>query len=80
MAEIARLRGACRTLGRIVVSQQRSMQAARIEMAQNGPEKAMQWILNSLPDVYDGPEWDGEETAAAWLDRVEAADKAGGAS
>jgi hypothetical protein len=80
MAEVVRLRGACRRLGKIVVSQQRSMEAARIEMAQNGPEKAMQWILNSLPDVYDGPAWDGRETAAEWLDRADAGDVAGGVS
>ena len=53
-------------------------QAARIEMLQNGPHAGMQWILNSIPDVFedDGLAWDGTETAQAWSDRVEAADKA----
>ena len=78
MAEITRLREACRTLGKIVTWQARSMRAAVIEDQQNGSNAAMQWILNSLPDVDDNPpelQWDGTETAAQWLDRVEAADK-----
>lgn len=79
MAEIVRLREACRTLGKVVTWQAQSMEAARIEMLQSGPEKAMQWILNSIPDISDAPpedQWDGAETAAQWLDRVKAADRA----
>lgn len=78
-AERDRLRNGGRELGKSVVRLTRSMQAARIEMLQNGPEAAMQWILNSIPDVDDNePEdqWDGTETATQWLDRQRAADRA----
>ena len=78
-AEMARLRNGAHQLGKIVAWQAQSMEAARIEMLQNGPEKAMQWILNSLPDVSDAdPEdqWNGTETAREWLDRTQAADRA----
>ena len=73
-AERDRLRSGGRELGRIVTRQVRSMRAARIEMLQSGPEKAMRWILSSLPDVDDNPEaeqWDGKESAAEWLDRTD---------
>jgi hypothetical protein len=73
-AEVARLRSGGETLGRIVVRMSRSMQAARIDMLQNGPKAGMQWILNSLPDVDDNDpadQWDGKETAAEWLDRTD---------
>ena len=79
MNEIARLRSGGRTLGKIVVRLQRTMEAARIEMHQNGPHAGMQWILNGLAppvDEGDGLAWDGEESAQAWFDRVEAADRA----
>ena len=46
-AELARLRNGAQQLGKIVTWQAQSMQAARIEMIQNGPEAAMQWILNA---------------------------------
>jgi hypothetical protein len=78
-AEMARLRNGAHQLGKIVAWQAQSMEAARIEMIQNGPEKAMQWILNSIPDVDDNdPEdqWNGTETASEWLDRQQAADRA----
>jgi hypothetical protein len=48
----------------------RAMEAARIEMIQNGPEKAMQWILNALPDQWDREAWDGSESAQEWFDRT----------
>jgi hypothetical protein len=72
--ELARLREGARTLGKAVIGQRRAMEAARIELAQGSAEKAMQWILNSLPDVWDDPEteWDGKESAEAWFDRTEA--------
>lgn len=73
-AEVARLRNGGQQLGHIVQWMSRSMEAARIEMLQSGPEKAMQWILNSLPDVDDNPEseqWDGKESATEWLDRTD---------
>lgn len=75
-AELARLRDGAQMLGRIVAQNNRVMEAARIEMRQNGPHAAMQWILNSLADLWDGPEetvWDGKEPAQAWFDRTEAA-------
>ena len=78
-AELSRVRSAAQTLGKIVSWQAQSMEAARIEMIQNGPEAAMQWILNSLPDVSDldpGDQWDGKETATQWIDRTQAADRA----
>ena len=78
-AEFARVRSGAETLGKVVCWQAQSMEAARIEMIQSGPEKAMQWILNSLPDVDDNdPEdqWNGTETAREWLDRQRAADRA----
>jgi hypothetical protein len=77
--EVRKLRNACRTMGKVITGMARSMEAARIEMLQNGPEAAMQWILNSIPDVDDNdPEdqWNGTETAGEWLDRQQAADRA----
>jgi hypothetical protein len=71
--EIARLRSGARTLGGIVVRLSRTMQAARIEMEQNGADKGMQWILNSLPDLDDNDpadHWDGKESATEWLERT----------
>lgn len=78
-AELSRVQSAAQTLGKIVTRLGQSMEAARIEMIQNGPEAAMQWILNSLPDVSDeapGDQWDGQETATQWIDRTQAADRA----
>ena len=78
-AELSRVQSGAQTLGKIVTRMAQSMEAARIEMIQNGPEAAMQWILNSLPDVSDeAPEdqWDGKETATQWIDRTQAADRA----
>ena len=77
-AELAKLKSACRTLGKIVTGQHRAMEAAAIEMRQNGPHEAMQWILNSIPDQRDDEEtrWDGKESAQEWFDRVEAAYRA----
>ena len=77
--ELSRVQSAARTLGKVITRLAESMEAARIEMIQNGPEAAMQWILNSLPDVSDeAPEdqWDGKETATQWIDRTQAADRA----
>ncbi len=71
--ELARLRNAARTMGSVIVSMSRQMECARIEMLQNGPEKAMQWILNGLPDVDDNPaemQWDGKESADKWFERT----------
>ena len=72
-AEVARLREGARMLGKIVVGHSRAMEAARIELAQGSAKDAMEWILNSLPDVWDDPEtkWDGAESAQAWFDRTE---------
>jgi hypothetical protein len=71
--ELAALRRSARILANIVARNHQAMEAARIEMRQNGPHAAMQWILNSLPDVWDDPEteWDGRESAQAWFDRTE---------
>ena len=64
-----------RALGDVVARYGRAMEAARIEMIQNGPEKAMQWILNALPDVWDGELWDGQESAHEWYARDEWPDR-----
>ena len=70
---LATLRRSARILANIVARNHQVMEAARIEMRQNGPHAAMQWILNSIPDVWDDPEteWDGKESAEAWFDRTE---------
>ena len=62
-----------RILANSVARNPQVMEAARIEMRQAGAHAAMQWILNSLPDVWDDPEteWDGKESAGAWFDRTE---------
>ena len=72
--EMAAFKRSARILASIVARNHRVMEAARIEMLQSGPDAGMQWILNSLPDVWDVPEteWDGIETAQAWFDRAEA--------
>jgi hypothetical protein len=60
-------------MGRIITDYGRAMEAARIEMLQGSTDKAMEWILNSLPDVDDNdPEdqWNGTETAQEWFDRT----------
>ena len=78
-AELSRVQAAAQTLGKVITRLAESMEAARIEMIQNGPEAAMQWILNSLPDVSDEApqdQWDGNETATQWMDRTQAADRA----
>lgn len=74
-AELAKLRRAVQTLSHIVGSNMQVMEAARIEMHQSGPHTAMQWIINSLPGLWDDPDtkWDGEESAQAWFDRTESA-------
>jgi hypothetical protein len=71
--EFAVVKSACRMLAKAVTGQNRAMQAARIEMAQGNAPAAVQWILNSLPDVWDDPEteWDGTESANEWWDRTE---------
>lgn len=71
--ELAKLRNACKHMGSVIVSMSRQMECARIEMLQNGPERAMQWILNGLPDVDDNPpgmRWDGKESADEWFERT----------
>ena len=72
-AEADTLRRGARILGSIIARNHQAMEAARIEMIQNGPHAGMQWVLNSLPDVWDDPEtkWDGAESAQAWFDRTE---------
>ena len=71
--EFAALKRSARILASIVARNHQVMEAARIEMRQAGAHAAMQWILNSLPDVWDDPEteWDGKESAGAWFDRTE---------
>lgn len=72
-AEITKLQNACKLMGRSITGLSRAMEAARIELAQGSAEKAMEWILNSLPDVSDDdPEdqWNGTETANEWFDRT----------
>jgi len=73
---IALLRDRARMLARIVAGSVQVMEAARIEMRQNGSDAAMQWIINAIgPDVKDwepGEEWDGSESAQAWFDRISA--------
>jgi hypothetical protein len=71
--EITKLQNACQVMGKIITGNARAMEAARIELAQGSAEKAMQWILNSLPDVPDGDpgdQWNGTETADEWFDRT----------
>ena len=71
--ELAKLRNACKHMGSVIVSMSRQMECARIEMLQNGPERAVQWILNGLPDVDDNPpgmQWDGKESADEWFERT----------
>jgi hypothetical protein len=73
--EAVNLRKGAWTLGHVVEQLSRSMEAAHIEMRQNGPQQAMQWILNSMSDLYDGEpgtEWDGTESATEWFERTEA--------
>lgn len=72
--ELTRLRTSVRMLGRIVATDARVMQAAKIEMAQHGPGQAMQWILNAVSDLADqdaGRPWDGKESAQEWFDALE---------
>jgi hypothetical protein len=71
--ELANSREASRMLAKVIVGHSRAMEAARIELAQGSAEKAMQWILNSLPDVWDDDEtaWDGCESADEWWDRTD---------
>jgi hypothetical protein len=76
--ELASLQSAVRMLANIVARNALTLEAAVIEMRQNGPREGMQWIINSLPDHLDDDEtkWDGKESAQAWFDRVDAAYRA----
>jgi len=78
--EHAALKRSCRLLANIVARYSLVLEAARIEMLQNGPHAGMQWILNSLPDLWDDDEnaWDGQEPARSWFDRTDAAYRAAG--
>ena len=78
--EFAALRAAAAMLGKIVVDHARAMKAARIELAQGSAGKAMEWILNSLPDVWEDEEteWDGRESADEWWDRTDGFYRAAG--
>jgi hypothetical protein len=75
VAELEKLRRTCRTLAHIVSTDVHLMFAACIENRLNGPEKAMEWILNGSNDLADqdaGRPWDGKESAQEWFDAVEA--------
>lgn len=77
--ELVMLRQGGRELGRITARLYRTMRAAVIEMHLNGAHAGMQWVLGAVPpevDEGDGLGWDGVESAQAWFDRVEAADRA----
>jgi len=71
---LRRAEDACQLLAQVLTGHGRAMEAARIELAQGSAEKAMQWILNFLPDVWDDEEteWNGTETAQEWWDRTDA--------
>lgn len=72
--ELEKLRDSCRMLGSIVSTDSHLMFAARIEAKLNGPEAAMQWIVNGSNDLADqdaGRPWDGKEPAQEWFDAVE---------
>jgi hypothetical protein len=72
-AELERLRSGAHTLGHMVTHMSRTMRAAQIEMRQNGSAKAIEWILNAIPDVDDNDpadQWNGTESAEEWLDRT----------
>jgi hypothetical protein len=71
-----RLQRACITLGKTITSMGDTMYAARIEDQQNGSVKAMEWIVNGMPGIWDndpGTEWDGRESATDWVERTDAA-------
>lgn len=77
-AERDKLRDACRHLGHLVTGMARTFKAARIEMIQSGPGKAMEWVLSSIPDVDDddpADQWDGTESAGEWFGRAREAAK-----
>lgn len=81
-ADLASARDSLRTVSRTMVGLARTMEAARIEDAQNGANAGMQWIINGTEwrPADDEFAWDGKESAEAWLDRVEAADRDAAAS
>lgn len=71
--ELAKANRACQTLGKVVAGQSRSLYAAWIEVRRGDLDAAAQWVLNSVPDVWDGPpeeEWNGTETGGEWFDRT----------
>lgn len=75
--ELAKTQRAAQTLGRTVVSQARSLYAAWIEVARGDLHAASQWVLNSVPDVWDDEPWNGTETAQEWFDRTDERTAAG---
>lgn len=81
-ADLASARDSLRTVSRTMVGLARTMEAARIEDAQNGANAGMQWIINDTEwrPADDEFAWDGKESAEAWLERVEAADRDAAAS
>ena len=78
-AELAALRESGRMFAKLASRYGRVMEAALIELHQNGAETAMRWILNASEppaDEGDGLGWDGRESARQWFDRVMTADAA----
>lgn len=72
--ELTKAQRAAQTLGNVVAGQARSLYAAWIEVARNDLHAASQWVLNSVPDVWDGPpehEWNGTETGDEWFSRTD---------
>jgi len=72
-AELTQLQDANRMVVRTLDRFATIMEAAWIELQQNGAEAAMRWVENAVePDVPgSNPDaWDGKESAKAWFDRV----------
>lgn len=65
---------------KVTSSQERSMHAALIDVVHGDSEDAST-ILTEALDGYDGPDWNGTETGAEWLERTREMndDKGGGA-
>jgi hypothetical protein len=68
-AELAKRDKALEALDRVVISHERSMFAALIDVA-SGSHGTAKAILTEALDGFDGPKWNGTETGIQWLERT----------
>jgi hypothetical protein len=64
-------KAAAEAIEKVAESHERVLYAAWIDLRRGDPGAARQLLLEQL-DGFDGPDWDGTETGAKWLERAKA--------